>query len=46
MSDADFSFSGPAITEAEILLKNLAVEYGYDPTDVATYNNGFRNPAL
>jgi hypothetical protein len=46
LSDADFTFSGPAVTEAEALLRNLAAHFGYDPADVANYNNRYRNPAL
>lgn len=46
LSDADFVFSIPAVTESQVVLRNLAPRYGYDPTDVATYNTRFRNPAL
>ncbi len=46
LSDADFTFTGPVVTEAETLLRLLAPRYGYDPTDVARYNWSFRNPAL
>ena len=46
LSDADFTFSGPAITDVTVLLKTLAPEFGYDAMDIATFNNRFRNPAL
>jgi len=46
LSDADFTYSGPAITEAEIILQTLAPRYGYDPTNISVYNNGYRNPVL
>ena len=46
LSDADFSYSGPAVTEVEIALRQLAPQFGYDPTDVSRYNNSFRNPAF
>jgi hypothetical protein len=45
-SDADFTYSGPAVTAAQTILQSLAPRYGYDPADAATYNNKFRNPAL
>lgn len=46
LSDADFTYSGPAVTEAQIVLAKLAPRYGYDPSNVSVYNNGFRNPVL
>ena len=46
LSDADFTYSGPAVAEAQIILQNLAPRYGYDPANVSVYNNGYRNPVL
>ncbi|HSS97316.1 MAG TPA: hypothetical protein VLK33_09810 [Terriglobales bacterium] len=46
LSDADFTYSGPAVTEVEIALRQLAPQFGYDPTDVSRYNNSFRNPVF
>jgi hypothetical protein len=46
LSDADFTFTGPAATEAGILLKSLAPRFGYNPNDAAAFNTGFRNPVL
>jgi hypothetical protein len=46
LSDADFTFSGPAVTEAELVLRKLASHFGYDPADVARYNQRYRNVAL
>lgn len=46
LSDADFVFSIPAVTTAQVLLAELAPRYGYDPTQVAAYNTRYRNPAL
>lgn len=46
LSDADFTYSGPAVTAVETVLKTLAPNYGYDPTDTSRYNNSFRNPAF
>src|SRR5215467_8925513 len=46
LSDADFTFTGPAATEAGALLKSLAPRFGHDPNDAAAYNTKFRNPVL
>jgi hypothetical protein len=46
LSDADFVFTIPAITQSQVLLQSLAATYGYDPTNVAEYNTKYRNPAL
>ena len=46
LSDADFTYSGPAVGAAQTILQTLAPLYGYDPSNVAVYNNGFRNPVL
>jgi hypothetical protein len=45
LSDADFTFSIPAVTDVQILLQTIAPLYGYNPSDV-NYNNKFRNPVL
>ncbi len=46
LSDADFSFSGPAIASVNVLLAQLAPEFGYSAADASTFNTRFRNPAL
>lgn len=46
LSDADFTYSGPAVAESQIILQTLAPRYGYDPANVSVYNNGYRNPVL
>lgn len=46
LSDADFVNSIPAVTETQVLLSTLAPQFGFDPTNVATYNNQFRNVVL
>src|SRR5258708_4238996 len=46
LSDADFTFTGPAATEASVLLKSLAPRFGRDPNDAAAFNTGFRTPVL
>ena len=45
LSDADFVFSVPAVSEAEAQLKQVASEFGYDASG-PDYNVRFRNPAL
>ena len=44
LSDADFTFSIPAVTETEAVIAALAPNYGYSPSDTANYNNKYRNP--
>lgn len=46
LSDADFTYSGPAVSAVEVVLQQLAPEFGFDPGDTANYNNKFRNPVL
>ncbi len=46
LSDADFTFTGPAVVQSELFLRTLAPRFGYDPADASRYNTGFRNPAL
>ena len=46
LSDADFVFTIPAITESQVILASLASRYGYDPANAAVYNQKYRNPAL
>lgn len=46
LSDADFTFSGPAVSMVETVLAQLAPELGFDPANTTTYNLKFRNPAL
>src|SRR5262249_43262253 len=43
LSDADFNLSGPAVSEAEVLLSSIASNFGYNPADTTTYNTKFRN---
>jgi hypothetical protein len=45
LSDADFSFTGPAATEIELILAKLAPEFGYNPT-AADYTFKFRHTVL
>jgi hypothetical protein len=46
LSDADFTFSIPAVDATLAVLTQVAPEFGYDPTVVATYNTKFRNVVL
>jgi hypothetical protein len=46
LSDADYIFSGPAVSAALTILAKLAPDYGFDPAEPAKYNNAFRNPVL
>ena len=46
LSDADFTYSGPAVGTVELVLKQLAPPFGFNPADTANYNKKFRNPIL
>ena len=46
LSDSDFTLTGPAVADVQVILATLAPEFGYNPTSVSTYNNKFRNPVL
>ena len=45
LSDADFTYSGPAVDSVLLLLQAIAPQFGFHSTD-ANYNNEFRNPVL
>jgi hypothetical protein len=46
LSDSDFTLTGPAVTNVQLLLATLAPEFGFDPSNTSLYNNGYRNPVL
>jgi hypothetical protein len=46
LSDADFTFSGPAVAADQLVLAQLAPAFGYDPSKVTVYNTKFRNVVL
>lgn len=46
LSDSDFTFSGPAVAADQLLLAQVAPSFGFNPADVAVYNNSFRNVVL
>jgi hypothetical protein len=45
LSDADFTYSGPAIDAVNVLLQQIAPQFGISPAD-SNYLNKFRNPVL
>lgn len=45
LSDADFTYSGPAVDIVNVLLQSLAPQFGVSTTDPNYYLN-FRNPVL
>jgi len=45
LSDADFTYSGPAVTAVNVLLQSIAGQFGYNPAD-PNYFLKFRNPVL
>jgi hypothetical protein len=46
LSDSDFNLSGPAVSEAQVLLATIAPNFGYNQADTTNYNTRFRNVAL
>ena len=45
LSDADWTYTEPALSIAEVLIAKLAPRFGYDPTS-AQYNVSYRNVVL
>src|SRR5215475_2374001 len=43
LSDADFNLSGPAVSEAEVILSTIASTFGFNSADTTVYNTKFRN---
>jgi len=46
LSDADYTFTGPAVVQSELFLRTIAPKFGYDPADATRYNTEYRNPVL
>lgn len=46
LSDADYTFSGPAVVDVQALLVTLAPKFGVDAANKAEFNLKFRNPVL
>src|SRR5262249_19212156 len=45
LSDADFTYSGPAVTIVNVVLAEIAPEFGHNSAD-ANYFTAFRNPVM
>jgi hypothetical protein len=45
LSDADFTYSGPAVVAVNTILQTLAPDFGYNPAD-PNYLLNFRNPVF
>lgn len=45
LSDADFTYSGPAVIAVNTILQSLAPQFGYNPAD-PNYLLNFRNPVF
>jgi hypothetical protein len=45
LSDADFTYSGPAVDAVNVILQEIAPQFGIAPSDT-NYLNKFRNPVL
>lgn len=46
LSDADYTFTGPAAVQSDLFLRLLASKFAYDPADATRYNTAYRNPVL
>ena len=46
LSDADYTYTGPAAVQSDLLLRILAPKFGYDAADATRYNTLYRNPVL
>jgi hypothetical protein len=46
LSDSDFVNSIPAVTTVQVLLAEVAPQFGYSASDVSRFNNFFRNVVL
>lgn len=46
LSDSDFNLSGPAVTEVQALLAQIAPSFGFNPSDTTNYNTKYRNVVL
>ena len=46
LSDADYTYTGAATIQSELLLRLAASKFGYDPTDATKYNTQYRNVVL
>ena len=46
LSDADYTFTGPAVVQSEIFLRTVAPKFGYDPADATRCTTEYRNVVL
>jgi hypothetical protein len=46
LSDADFTYSAPAVDADNVILAAIAPSFGYNPADTANYYIKFRNPVF
>ena len=46
LSDADYVYAEPAVGQADLVLRQLAPQYGYTASDTANYMTKYRNVAL
>lgn len=46
LSDADYTYTGTASVQADLLLRTLAPKFGYDAADATAFNTMFRNRVL
>jgi hypothetical protein len=46
LSDADWIYGDQAVLNMQVVLTDLAPEYGVDPNNTAEFNNSFRNVVL
>lgn len=46
LSDADYTYTGTASVQSDLLLKLLASKFGYDSADATRFNTRFRNIVL
>eukprot|EP01037_Dinobryon_pediforme_P008844 gene8844-8935_t len=46
LSDADFTYTGTASVQSDLLLRTLAPKFGYDSAQATRFNTEFRNKVL
>jgi hypothetical protein len=46
LSDADWVYGDQAVDSMQVVLADLAPQFGFDPDNTAVFNNSFRNVVL
>jgi hypothetical protein len=46
LSDADYTYTGTASTQSDLLLRTLAPKFGFDPAQATRYNTEYRDRVL